>query len=111
MSFRPGRPAPSDNRAAALLQTAVVHQQAGRLNEAAAIYRQILAAAPGHFDAKHLLVPAGPRDRQLVIRDRQRSALHLIQPAQLDHRDFGVAKLSRCQQPCMTGDHYHVRAD
>ena len=55
MSFRPGRPVPSDNRAAALLQTAVAHQQAGRLNEAAALYRQILAATPGHFDAKHLL--------------------------------------------------------
>jgi len=55
MSFRPGRPASSDNRAAALLQTAVVHQQAGRLNEAAAIYRQILATTPAHFDAKHLL--------------------------------------------------------
>jgi predicted O-linked N-acetylglucosamine transferase (SPINDLY family) len=57
MSFRPGRPAPapSGDRSATLLQTAVAHQQAGRLNEAAALYRQILAATPSHFDAKHLL--------------------------------------------------------
>ena len=55
MSFRPGRPTPSDNRADGLLQTAVAHQNAGRLDEAAAVYRQILAATPGHFDAKHLL--------------------------------------------------------
>jgi predicted O-linked N-acetylglucosamine transferase (SPINDLY family) len=38
-----------------LLQTAVAHHHAGRFREAEALYRQILSAAPGHFDAKHLL--------------------------------------------------------
>jgi tetratricopeptide (TPR) repeat protein len=37
------------------LQTAVLHHQAGRLNDAAAIYQQILAANPQHADALHLL--------------------------------------------------------
>jgi tetratricopeptide (TPR) repeat protein/SAM-dependent methyltransferase len=39
----------------ALLQSAMRHHQAGRLNEAERIYRQILAADPGHFDSLHLL--------------------------------------------------------
>jgi predicted O-linked N-acetylglucosamine transferase (SPINDLY family) len=38
-----------------LLQRAVGQHQAGRLAEAEALYRQILATAPKHFDAKHLL--------------------------------------------------------
>ncbi|WP_395686736.1 tetratricopeptide repeat protein [Caenimonas koreensis] len=31
------------------------HHQAGRLADAAAAYREVLATAPGHFDARHLL--------------------------------------------------------
>jgi len=34
---------------------AVAHHQAGRLNQAELIYRQILAAVPNHPDALHLL--------------------------------------------------------
>ena len=41
--------------ATALLNQAVAHHQAGRLDEAAALYRQIAQEAPGHFDATHLL--------------------------------------------------------
>ena len=37
------------------LNIAVVHHQAGRFQEAEAIYRQILAADPTHYDAWHLL--------------------------------------------------------
>jgi predicted O-linked N-acetylglucosamine transferase (SPINDLY family) len=45
-------PAPAN---AAAWNTAVAHHQAGRLKEAEALYRQILAASPQHFEAKHLL--------------------------------------------------------
>ena len=38
-----------------LLQTAIAHHQAGRLDAAEPLYRQILSAAPGHADALHLL--------------------------------------------------------
>jgi predicted O-linked N-acetylglucosamine transferase (SPINDLY family) len=37
------------------LQAALQHHQAGRLSDAEAIYRQILAAQPQHADAMHLL--------------------------------------------------------
>ncbi|WP_338019023.1 tetratricopeptide repeat protein [Azospirillum doebereinerae] len=37
------------------LATALAHHQAGRLGEAAALYRAVLDAAPGHADALHLL--------------------------------------------------------
>jgi tetratricopeptide (TPR) repeat protein len=39
----------------ALLQTAVQHHQAGRLAEAEALYREILATEPDHADALNLL--------------------------------------------------------
>lgn len=38
-----------------LLQTALTHHQSGRASEAEAIYRRVLAAAPNHPDALHLL--------------------------------------------------------
>jgi len=37
------------------LQTAIEHQQAGRLSQAEAVYRQILQIKPDHPDALHLL--------------------------------------------------------
>ena len=37
------------------LQAALAHHQAGRLAEAEDLYRQILAVAPNHADAQHLL--------------------------------------------------------
>ncbi|MDJ0891764.1 MAG: tetratricopeptide repeat protein [Gammaproteobacteria bacterium] len=48
----------------AALNKAIANHQAGRLAEAAALYRQILAAAPDHPDANHLLgVIAAQRHR------------------------------------------------
>src|SRR6202166_2172575 len=41
--------------AAELLETGLKHQQAGRLPEAEACYRRVLAAHPDHADALHLL--------------------------------------------------------
>ena len=55
MSMRPGRPGPPAGGAAAPLNAAIAHHQAGRLKEADAAYRQVLAAMPKHFDAMHLL--------------------------------------------------------
>jgi Flp pilus assembly protein TadD len=40
---------------AALFGAAVTHHQAGRLAEAEACYRRVLAAEPNHADAMHLL--------------------------------------------------------
>jgi predicted O-linked N-acetylglucosamine transferase (SPINDLY family) len=50
-------PAPPQKAApaAALLNQAVAHHQAGRLDEAASMYRQVVQQAPGQFDATHLL--------------------------------------------------------
>jgi len=50
-----GRPGPAPNAASALFNSGVAHHQAGRLQEASGVYRQVLAAMPNHFDAKHLL--------------------------------------------------------
>ena len=50
----PQTPQPGDG-VAALLLTAVEHHNAGRLPEAEALYRQILAIDPNHVDALHNL--------------------------------------------------------
>ena len=47
--------APKTPAAAAALNQAVAYHQAGRLDEAATLYRRIAQDAPGHFDATHLL--------------------------------------------------------
>ena len=41
--------------APSLLTQAVAHHQAGRIDEAASLYRKIVEQTPGHFDATHLL--------------------------------------------------------
>jgi tetratricopeptide (TPR) repeat protein len=52
-----GKPVPAAKRRAreALIETAVADHRAGRLAEAAAAYRRILAADPDHAEALHLL--------------------------------------------------------
>ena len=51
----PAPPQKMPAAAAALLNQAIAHHQAGRLDEAAPLYRQITQQTPGHFDATHLL--------------------------------------------------------
>ena len=51
---RPNQKGPTSAAAAQLNQAVALHQ-AGRLDEAEALYRQVVAQAPGHFDATHLL--------------------------------------------------------
>ncbi|MCK9685502.1 tetratricopeptide repeat protein [Scleromatobacter humisilvae] len=51
---RPNQKGPTSAGAAQLNQAVALHQ-AGRLDEAEALYRQVVAQAPGHFDATHLL--------------------------------------------------------
>ncbi len=54
MATRP--PVPRNSAPApALLDQAVALHQAGRLDDATALYQQIVARTPGHFDATHLL--------------------------------------------------------
>jgi predicted O-linked N-acetylglucosamine transferase (SPINDLY family) len=63
------------------LQQAVALHQSGRLDEAAALYKEVLKQAPGHFDAVHLLgVVALQQGRLDEAETRLRSALE-IQPA------------------------------
>jgi len=77
MNPKPGRPGPPapPNAAASLLASAVTHHQAGRLEQAQALYRQILASSPRHADAMHLL---GVTELQAGALDR---AAQLIQQA------------------------------
>jgi predicted O-linked N-acetylglucosamine transferase (SPINDLY family) len=51
---RPSQKAPPSAALAQLNQAVALHQ-AGRLDEAESLYRQIAQQAPGHFDATHLL--------------------------------------------------------
>ena len=51
---RPPHKGPASAAAAQLNQAVALHQ-AGRLDEAEALYRQIAQQVPGHFDATHLL--------------------------------------------------------
>ncbi|MBC7603084.1 MAG: tetratricopeptide repeat protein [Ramlibacter sp.] len=52
------------------------HHQAGRLDEAAALYRNVLASAPAHFDSRHLLgVTALQQGRLQEARDHITEAL------------------------------------
>lgn len=53
------------------MAAAVAHHQAGRLNEAAALYHAVLDAIPGHADAAHLLgvvhLQSGQPDRAVSL--------------------------------------------
>ena len=61
VKHRPGKPAgqrPAAAAIAAQFERAVAHHQRGEVVQAAALYREILAQIPWHFDALHLLAVA-----------------------------------------------------
>lgn len=81
----------------AKLQTGLQHQQAGRLSEAEAQYRQVLAAQPTHPDALHLLgllaLRAGDLARaETLIRQALQSA-----PTGAMHNSLGSVQAAQGQ--------------
>ena len=73
-------------------EIALQHHQAGRLAEAEAIYRQVLAAEPQHADALHLL---GVIAHQMGLNDRAvamiRQAIALNPHSSIFHSNLGEA--------------------
>ncbi len=68
------RPAPTKvlpPAATVVLNQAVAQHQAGRLDEAAKLYAQVLSLAPGHFDATHLLGVVALQRGDLAEAERQ----------------------------------------
>jgi predicted TPR repeat methyltransferase len=96
-----------DARVAPLLKEAVALHQAGKLDEAAARYRQVLALAPRQFDALHLL---GVVRRQQG--DAQEAAALITQALAIDpaqaaaHCNLGAAlqELGRSEQALASYD-------
>jgi len=76
-----------------LFSVAVGHHQAGRLDEAERLYREILAAAPDHVDSLHLLgVVASQRGRHAeAIALIGRAIALRPQPAAEFHSNIGLA--------------------
>jgi predicted O-linked N-acetylglucosamine transferase (SPINDLY family) len=90
----PGAPA----EAAALFGAALQMHQSGRLAEAEAQYRRILAIQPGHFDALHLLGVIHHQRGEHIAAIRQIDAALEINPAAAaahNNRGAVLAKLSR----------------
>ncbi|MHB8898301.1 MAG: FkbM family methyltransferase [Thermoguttaceae bacterium] len=72
------------------LQTAVAHHQAGRLEEAALIYAEILAAAPDCADAHHLLgLIDAARGRHDLAMERIGHAIRLRPATAVYHGNLG----------------------
>ena len=83
------------------LELALQHHQAGRLAEAEALYRQILAVEPGHADALHLLgVVAHQVGRHDVAVELIREAIRLLPTAPAFFSNLGGAyeKLGRHEE-------------
>ncbi len=83
------------------LELALQHHQAGRLAEAEALYRQILAVEPGHADALHLLgVVAHQVGRHDVAVELIRQAISLLPTAPAFFSNLGGAyeKLGRHEE-------------
>ncbi len=90
-----------------MLQQAVAQHQAGRLQEAAALYKQILQAQPNHFDALHLLgvifFQAGQNSQAVELIQRA-IAINPAHPA--PHLNIGLALkgLGRAQEALASYD-------
>ncbi len=75
-----------------VLQQAVTFQQAGRLDEAEAIYRQVLSAQPNHADTLHLLgVLASQSGRYEEACELMTRAIALSPGNATYHRNLGTA--------------------
>ena len=84
----------------AALASAIQHHQAGRLQAAELIYRQILAIQPNHADAWHLLgVIAHQTGRYDVAIDHIQRAIRLKGNAAAFHNNLGEAYRALCGIP------------
>jgi tetratricopeptide (TPR) repeat protein len=92
------QPPSTANEVAAKLEAGLAQHRAGKFDEAAALYSQILAVEPRHFDALHLLgIVRSQQGRQEEALDSITAALALRpQSAEaLAHRGAALAKLGR----------------
>jgi predicted O-linked N-acetylglucosamine transferase (SPINDLY family) len=83
----------------ALLETALRLRQAGKLTDAAAIYRQILAGEPGHFEALHALGLVRYQSGQLEEAERLISEAIAIRPNAPDAHYNRACLLMRMNRP------------
>src|SRR5690349_6863165 len=75
-----------------LLKEAVALHQAGKLDDAAARYAQVLALAPAQFDALHLLGVVNRQQGDAALAVERISAALRINPAQATaHCNLGAA--------------------
>jgi len=80
---------------AAMLDRAVAAHRAGRIGEAEAGYRAILAAAPRHADAMHLLgLAAHQRGRHAEAAETIAAAIALLPSAPAFHSNLGTTLLA-----------------
>ena len=89
VSSRPGRP-PPDIRA--LFDAAVQHHRAGRLADAEALYRDVLAANPRHADSLHLLgVISGQTGRHELAADMISQAIEIDPRQAAYHSNLAIS--------------------
>jgi len=80
------------------LESGVSHHQAGRLAEAEALYRQVLAEQPDHADALHLLgVLAGQKGQPDAAEDLLRRAIRIKPDLAEAHNNLGFVLAGKGQ--------------
>ena len=93
--------------AASLLHAALIHHQAGRLDEAVHIYRHILAVEPHHFDSLHLLGAICSQRGDHVAAVRQIDAAIAVNPdvaAAHNNRGAALSALGRLAEALASYD-------